>query len=381
MRRGLIAAGLFAAASLAAQAHQSSDAYLRAGSDGDGRLTLQAEVALRDLDLLLDLDADGDGRLRWGEVRARETDIAAHLAAVLRVDKGRCTLRARPGLALDRKADGSYAVLRFDSDCAVAGAPHIDYGLLRGVDPTHRGLLLAVDGEGRPTGALRSLAPGGPAVPLLDGPADEDTNTDASVAVATTTGFFANGLHHILIGADHVLFLVCLMLPLLLRSDASPAGWSGRAWPLLGLVTAFTLGHSITLGLASWRLVSAPAGLIEPLIALTIALTAVDNLRPFLGRQRALAAFAFGLIHGFGFAGPLLELDLAPWTMAAALLQFNLGVEAGQLLVVAVAMLLLWPLREGRAARPLLQGGSAFAGLLALLWLGERVLDVKLLPV
>lgn len=376
MIRLLLAWLLLVPAGIAA-AHQASDAYLRAGSDAQGRLTLQVEVALRDLDLLLDLDADGDGQLRWGEVRRREADIAARLAAALRIDDGGCALRARPGLALDRKADGSYAVVAFDSDCAVAAAPHLAYGLMAGVDPTHRGLLVEVDAEGRPGGPLRSLAPGAAPVALLASTASTDGTSPPPGA-----GFFADGLHHILIGADHVLFLVCLMLPLVLGRAATPGGgWRSSAWPLLALVTAFTVGHSITLGLASWRVLNAPPSLIEPLIALTIALTAVDNLWPVLGRRRALAAFVFGLIHGFGFAGPLLELDLAPWAMASALLQFNLGVEAGQLIVVALAMALLWPLRQGRGALPLLRGGSALAGVLALLWLGERVLDVKLLPI
>ncbi len=369
----LLLAGLLLAASGLAAAHQSSDAYLRAASDAQGRLMLQVEVALRDLDLMLELDTDGDGQLRWGEIRRREADIASHLASALRIDEGRCALRARPGLALDRKADGSYAVLHFDSDCAVATAPVLTYALMRGVDPTHRGLLVEVDAAGRPSGPLRSVAPGGPPVTLL--------GSSAGTSPPSGGGFFADGLHHILIGADHVLFLVCLMLPLVLGRAAGPgSGWRSTAWPLLSLVTAFTVGHSITLGLASWRLVSAPPSLIEPLIALTIALTAIDNLWPVLGRRRALAAFVFGLIHGFGFAGPLLELDLAPWAMAGALLQFNLGVEAGQLVVVALAMALLWPLRQGRGALPLLRGGSALAGVLAVLWLGERVLHVKLLP-
>lgn len=376
MIRLLLAWLLLVPAGIAA-AHQASDAYLRAGSDTQGRLTLQVEVALRDLDLLLDLDADGDGQLRWGEVRRREADIAARLAAALRIEDGRCALRARPGLALDRKADGSYAVVAFDSNCAVAAAPHLAYGLMAGVDPTHRGLLVEVDAEGQPGGPLRSLAPGAAPVALLASTASTDGTSPPPGA-----GFFADGLHHILIGADHVLFLVCLMLPLVLGRAATPSGgWRSSAWPLLALVTAFTVGHSITLGLASWRVLNAPPSLIEPLIALTIALTAVDNLWPVLGRRRALAAFVFGLIHGFGFAGPLLELDLAPWAMASALLQFNLGVEAGQLIVVALAMALLWPLRQGRGALPLLRGGSALAGVLALLWLGERVLDVKLLPI
>lgn len=361
-------------APLLAAAHQASDAYLRAGVDAHGQLALQVDVALRDLDTVLELDANTDGRLSWGEVRTREADIAGHVADRLRLDDGRCRLRALPGLALDRKADGVYALLHYASDCAAAGAPALDYGLFRDTDPTHRGLLVVLDAQGRPTGPLRSLTPGSAPLRLAL------HATDAPTEAAPAPGFFGDGLHHILIGADHVLFLVCLLLPLVLGPDARQGTWRGRLWPLVGLVTAFTVGHSVTLGLASLRVLSVSPSVIEPLIALTIALTALDNIRPFLGRRRAFAAFAFGLIHGFGFAGPLIELQLAPWAMAGALLQFNLGVEAGQLLVVAAVTLLLWPLRERSIAGAGLRSGSAFAGIVALVWLGERLFDFKLLP-
>lgn len=374
--RGLLLGLTVLGAPLFAAAHQASDAYLRAGVDAGGRLALQVDVALRDLDTVLELDANADGKLSWGEVRTREADIAGHVADRLRLDDGRCHLRALPGLALDRKADGVYALLRYASDCAAAGAPALDYGLFRDTDPTHRGLLVVLDAQGQPTGPLRSLAPGG--VPLRLALVAGATDPPADAAPAP--GFFGEGLHHILIGADHVLFLICLLLPLVLGPDARPGGWRGRVWPLVGLVTAFTVGHSVTLGLASLRVLSVSPSVIEPLIAVTIALTALDNIWPFLGRRRAFAAFAFGLIHGFGFAGPLIELQLAPWAMAGALLQFNLGVEAGQLIVVAAATLLLWPLRERGRAGPWLRSGSAFAGIVALVWLGERLFDVKLLP-
>lgn len=398
----LLAAGV-------ASAHQASDAYLRLQADAQGRLAVQAEVALRDLDTVLDLDADGDGRLRWGEVRTRRADIEALVIQHLRfarADGQACPLSPR-NLAVDRKADGGYVVLALGSDCRRDAVATLDYTLFAGVDPTHRGLLLVAQADGS-TAPLRSLVPGAPPAMLDDG-------------ARAGGGFFADGLHHILIGADHVLFLVCLLLPLALapavrggRAGASPGpqhrarigskallGWdrsepaplgggesvgrpgaslSARVLPLVGLVTAFTVAHSITLALAAWRVVSVPPSVIEPLIALTIAVAAADNLWPVLGRRRAWAAFAFGLIHGFGFAGPLTELDLPPLAMAKALLQFNLGVEAGQLLVVLVAFALLSPLRGRDAAQAGLRYGSLAAGLVALVWLGERVLDFKVLP-
>lgn len=379
--RAVLAFMLAACSGGVALAHQSSDAYLRASADAQGKLALQVDVALRDLDVVLDLDADADGRLAWGEVRKREGEIAGYVAAHLRLDEGRCRLSARPGLALDRKADGVYAVLRYASDCAAASAPNLSYALFRESDPTHRGLLALLDAQGKPSGALRSLPPGAEPVALAFGTTAAATSepSDAPSTGRFFAGLFGDGLHHILIGADHVLFLVCLLLPLVLVA-AKHGTWRESAWPLVALVTAFTMGHSITLALASLRLVSLSPAVIEPLIAVTIALTAIDNLKPFFRGPRAVAAFFFGLIHGFGFAGPLIELDLAPGAMAWALLQFNLGVEAGQLVVVGIATAALWPLRGKPLARTALRAGSIVAALVAAVWFAERVFGFKLLP-
>jgi HupE / UreJ protein len=150
--------------------------------------------------------------------------------------------------------------------------------------------------------------------------------------VSGATAFFRFGVEHILTGFDHILFLLALVL----------GGGSLKA--LLGIVTAFTVAHSTTLALAVFDVARPPEWLIEPLIALSIAVVAVENLvaqpAPF---RRALASFAFGLVHGFGFAGALLELHLPTETLIPSLLLFNLGVEAGQAVIVALLLpLLAW---------------------------------------
>ena len=148
-------------------------------------------------------------------------------------------------------------------------------------------------------------------------------------------------MRHILSGYDHVLFLLCLLLPAVMRR--TPAGWqpverlAQAVWPVVGIVTAFTVAHSITLALAALKLVSLPSAFIEPAIAVTIVLAALDNVRPMFPVRRVVVTFFFGLIHGFGFAGVLAELDLPRADFAWALLQFNLGLEAGQLVIVVVA--------------------------------------------
>jgi hypothetical protein len=151
---------------------------------------------------------------------------------------------------------------------------------------------------------------------------------DAPAHAATVhgaLGFFSLGLEHILTGFDHVLFLLALILG------------GGSIKSLLGIVTAFTVAHSTTLGLAALDVVRPPERVIEPLIALSIAYVAVENI---LARRqparRWVASFFFGLVHGFGFAGALVELGLPSDALVSSLLFFNLGVEAGQAMIVAL---------------------------------------------
>jgi hydrogenase/urease accessory protein HupE len=156
--------------------------------------------------------------------------------------------------------------------------------------------------------------------------------------------FVVSGVEHILIGPDHLLFLLGLLL------------LGGSVWRLATIVTAFTLGHSVTLSVAALDLVRVSPALVEPAIALSIVVVGVDNL---LVRQRRVVtspsatvdirpwlAAAFGLIHGFGFAAVLREVGLPPGALGWSLAAFNVGVELGQLVVVAVAVALLAAIRR-----------------------------------
>jgi hypothetical protein len=197
--------------------------------------------------------------------------------------------------------------------------------------------------------------------------------------------FLAEGIHHILGGYDHVLFLLCLLLPAVMRRPGGhwqPVERLGQAiWPVAGIVTAFTVAHSITLALAAVKLVSLPSWFIEPAIAATIVLAALDNVRPVFPVPRVAVAFCFGLIHGFGFASVLAELNLPTADFAWALLQFNLGLEVGQLMIVVVATALLFALRHWPRYRAVVIRGGSFAAMaLAGIWFVERVADLQLLP-
>jgi hypothetical protein len=182
--------------------------------------------------------------------------------------------------------------------------------------------------------------------------------------LAVVRRFLPSGIHHLLVGPDHLLFLVGLLL----------AGGTFRR--LLLVVTAFTAGHSLTLSFAALNLVSPPASIIEPAIALSIVYVGVDNLLVQGGRDvRPWIALAFGLVHGFGFANVLRAMDLPAGALGWSLLAFNVGVEVGQLLVVAAALvalkgLALW---SRTAVRRVAWAGSTVVVVAGGFWFVERV--------
>ena len=181
---------------------------------------------------------------------------------------------------------------------------------------------------------------------------------------AVVERFLPLGMHHILTGADHLLFLVGLLL------------LGGSVRQLLLVVTAFTLAHSVTLTLAALDVFSPPATIVEPAIALSIVWVGADNLLVGGGRDmRAWIAFAFGLIHGFGFAGILRAMELPSRGVAWSLVSFNLGVEVGQLAVVIVAALVLAALRSRSevAGRRLAWAGSVVVIAVGGFWFVQRV--------
>jgi hydrogenase/urease accessory protein HupE len=160
------------------------------------------------------------------------------------------------------------------------------------------------------------------------------------------------GVEHILTGFDHIMFLLALMLR------------GGRLRSLLGIVTAFTVAHSITLSLAVLHVATLPSRVVEPLIALSIAYVALENmLFRRLPSRRWAVSFGFGLVHGFGFAGALIELGLPRRSLVEALVFFNVGVEAGQAMIIALLLPgLIWVYRLAWERRVV----SAFSAVLFL---------------
>jgi hypothetical protein len=199
--------------------------------------------------------------------------------------------------------------------------------------------------------------------------------------MSEAAGTFHLGMRHIAEGTDHLLFLLALVLPApLIVLGSRWGGFGGLRHSLLQIlrvVTAFTVGHSITLALAAFRAVQLPGRPIEALIAVSILISGIHALRPiFPGREAVIAAF-FGLVHGLAFATTLGQLGLDGWNRVTGLLGFNLGIETMQLIVVAATMPSLVLLSRTRAYSPLRIGGALFASLAATGWIIERLLNTR----
>lgn len=191
---------------------------------------------------------------------------------------------------------------------------------------------------------------------------------------------FRRGMHHIADGTDHLLFLLALLLPApLLLSGSRWAGFAGVRQSLLQIfrvVTAFTIGHSITLALAALGAMHVPSRPIEVLIAVSILVSAVHAIRPIFPGGGAGIAMFFGLIHGLAFATSLGHLELGWWQRVLSILGFNLGIEAMQLIVVAATIPSLMLMSRSRLYSPLRIVGALFAGCAATGWILNRLLNM-----
>lgn len=442
-----------------AAAHQASDAFLNLALQGQ-QISQRLDISLRDLDRELVLDTNDDGQLSWGEVRQRWPEIERVAAEAVVLDFGgqACTPAAPSVPQLTEHSDGRHAVLMRTWQCeAPLQTLAVRYQLFQATDATHRGILQWRTPQGSQSQVLVpgerfvSLLAAAPTAAGLAAAASADAGpTQGSMATEGFGGFLAEGVHHILIGYDHILFLLALLLPavMVLRRPgglgapslpasarvmlAPPHALARSRWPEGGLqlaggppaealgaggsraarlhparpaglalaphwapatqgravlldvarvVTAFTVAHSITLALAVLGLLEPPSRWVESVIAASVLLAALNNLRPVVSAGRWKLTFAFGLVHGFGFAGALKDLGLGSGDLAWSLLGFNLGVELGQLAIVALFLPLAWRWRSHPAyGRWALRGGSVLIALLSLVWLLERVLDVSLLP-
>lgn len=325
------------------------------------REAIEGTLVVHAFDAAHDLDVAPLERL----LDAADADTARHQATLTALLARRFTVAA-DGRTLDVRwsvvepiVDRQSLRLRFTCPLGGSTTPHavtVNVHLFP-YDPQHQTFVNMYEG-----GALTTQA-------ILDqAHARFEYETGASHgALATIARFLPAGIHHILIGPDHLLFLVGLLL------------LGGTMRRLAIVVTAFTLAHSLTLSLAALQILTPPSRIIEPAIALSIIYVGADNLLVREGRDvRAWIAFAFGFIHGFGFANVLREMSLPAGALGWSLFAFNLGVEIGQLLVViVVASALAWV----RARNVAVSRRLAFAGSIGVIaagtfWFVQRVFFV-----
>lgn len=348
-------------------AHKASDSFLYLD---DGPAELRLDVALRDLALLTPIDADGDQRITGRELRQARPGITEAVESALTFSNasGRCVLNGQKW-GVSEHSDGLYSAARYGIQCPDGEPPEtLDYNLLFEQDTLHRGLVSLGGGE-QPT--LAVMAPDSRLLNLAA------ARSAGHLAVFTT--FIYEGIIHLLIGLDHILFLLVLVIPASLATrkssiSADQAGnFRARLLDLVKIVTAFTLAHSITLALAALDIVSLPIDWVETVIALSIGLAALNVVWPVLGRKTWKLAFGFGLVHGFGFASVLGDLTSGISGLAAALAGFNLGVELGQLGLLVVGFPVLYYLGRRRFYQQFLVPVTLTGiGAVSLFWVAQR---------
>jgi hypothetical protein len=370
--RGLVAA-LLALAASGAFAHKPSDSYLAVRVEG-AEVSGQWDIALRDLDFAVGLDDNGDGDITWGELKAHHTDIAAYALARLKLRSGGadCPVRATEFL-VDDHSDGAYSVMRFEGVCPTeVEAIEIGYSLFADLDPQHKGLLRLEHGSGTRTGIFSPER------------ATQVFELGKISALAQFFDYAREGIWHIWIGYDHILFLLSLLLPAVLVFGSgrwqAVERFAPAFWDVFKIVTSFTVAHSITLSLAALGVVSLPSRLVESAIATSVVLAALNNVIPLVHERRWMVAFFFGLVHGFGFASVLRDLGLPQNALLIALVGFNLGVEAGQLAIVSAFLPVAYALRATWLYRCLVFiGGSLAIVAVAGIWLVERAFNLKII--
>lgn len=357
----------------AAHAHKPSDSYLSLKVE-PAQLQGQWDIALRDLDFAIGIDHDDNGEITWNEVRAKHQDIAAYAMSRLTFTAGNqtCPVEVDEQM-LEQHSDGTYTVIYFKVLCKEMTTLTLAYNLLFDIDPQHKGLLKLTNAAGKVSTAIFSTDHAHQVLTLADA-----SNWQQFLA------YVKHGIWHIWIGFDHILFLLSLLLPAVLLIKG--IGWApalsfkAAGLDVLKIVTAFTLAHSITLSLATLEVISLPSRWVESAIALSVILAALNNIFPLFRGQRWTLAFVFGLIHGFGFASVLSDLGLPQTSLSLALIGFNVGVEVGQMAIVAVFL----PLAFAVGAKWIYQkfiysGGSCLIILLATIWLFERVFEVRII--
>lgn len=348
-------------------AHQMSTGYLKL--DTTDPLTNRGQIQLRwfDLDNSIGIDANADGQLLWGEVLQRQSAIISFLKQhlVFVSAKQLCELSFTPQLQMTEHFDEGYLSADFSWTCPTDSLQlTVNYSGIFQQDSDHK-LLINVAGDTSFTSGVIENANDGFSMDF----------TQASVW-QTFNLYVYQGVLHIFMGIDHILFLIALLLTCALSRENqrwlprvnNKNTFKNAAW----IVTAFTLAHSLTLTATAMDVISPSSRWVELGIAVSVLLTALNNIWPLVLRLGWIT-FAFGLLHGMGFAGVLGELGLAKDQQLLSVLSFNLGVELGQLAILIVVLpLLILASKRNWYQQYGVKVGSGVIALIALSWSMQR---------
>ncbi len=356
-----------------ALAHSLSDSYLNFEFENNV-VTGTWSIAIQDLELAVGLDANNDAQITWGEILQKQEVLRTHLLSRLELRMAGQDCSTQFGsFMLEELNAGVFLHVPVNADCVATGPLQVNYSLLFDIDSSHRGILTAITGSDT---HVRLFSPATP---------NHTVDAEDISLLANLWVFLLEGIWHIWIGLDHILFLCALLVPIVIgksRALIDKVTTKSLFYEILVIVTAFTIAHSITLIVATLEIIVLPSRFVESVIALSVAVSGLNIIWPVLRGHMWKLAFGFGLIHGFGFAGVLSDLSLPTNLFVSSLLSFNVGVEIGQLAIVLVLVPVLLLLGRAEIVRKmtLIATGIGITGF-GVLWFLERALNVSVFSV
>ncbi len=347
--------------------HTTSTSYLNLNLTNQF-ITGTWQVSLNDIHLVLGLDSNDDSKLIWSELKAQQQEIMLELNRSIKLTSAntRCEF-FQSKLMIDRRASIVFLSIPFKTDCLSSVHFDIRYNFLFEQDAFHKNIVSISNTNNTSIAILSSSN------------RDYQYNNLSKNSLSHFFEFIVQGIIHVLIGLDHVLFVICLLLSatLLVNYQNTP---KPKVKSLLSntfkLVTAFTIAHSITLILAATKTFSLSPNIIEPVIALSVIVLAMLNLLPRKNYRHWPIVFIFGLIHGFGFAFVLNDIALPTGSLISSLFGFNLGVELGQLIIVLSILPVLYLMYAKKYYQQLIiPACSVLIAAIGLFWFVQRTSD------
>ena len=357
---------LLATAAWQAQSHEISSGYLTIESEGSSDITGELSLKPYDLAHVVAVDNDANGQLSWGEVMLAQNEIGSYVQSHLTLTRSNEACELTSGTPKLSVVSGENLItVPFTAACPPGESLTVGYSGIFDFDPTHK-VLTTFSDTGMPTSIVLSQ----------QSSTHEFTRNNTGFWDGVRS-FVYEGIIHIWIGIDHILFLMALLLTVnLIRRQESWVGHPTIA-PILKetvyLVTAFTVAHSITLTITALGWIAPSSRWVEVGIAVSVLLTAMNNIWPVVTRLTWIT-FAFGLLHGMGFASVFAELQSNSNSTLVTVASFNIGVEIGQLVIVLAVLPLLIAVRKWRwYPKTLMPLASSAIAIVALNWAIQRI--------